>query len=99
MTQGEVRIFQEGTGHLGPAPLPVGAVKLDITKILANPDCVILTWERDLEDDLVRAKLTLRHPEIRTLMGGENRKEEENVNSHAECQLVNNIDFYVCVCN
>ena len=88
MTQREVRGGQEGAGHLGSTPLPVGAVKLDIAEILANPDGVILTGERGLEDDLVLIKMTLRHPEIRTLIG-ENREEEESVNSHAECQLVN----------
>ena len=88
MTQREVRGGQEGAGHLGPTQLPVGAVNLSSAEILANPDGVILTWERDLEDDLVLIKMTLRHPEIRTLIG-ENREEEENVNSHAECQLVN----------
>ena len=88
MTPGEVRVSEEGAGHLGSTPLPVSAVKLSIAEILANPDGVILTWERDLEDDLVLIKMTLRHPEIRTLIG-ENREEEENVNSHAECQLVN----------
>ena len=53
MTQGEVRVGQEGAGHLGPTPLPVSAVKLDIAEILANLVSIILTWERDLEDDLI----------------------------------------------
>ena len=69
MTQREVRGSKEGAGHLRSTPLPVSAVKLDIAEILANPDGVILTWERDLEDDLVLIKMTLRHPEIRTLEG------------------------------
>ena len=81
MTQRKVRVGKEGAGHLWPTPLPVSTVKLNITEILANLQSVILTWERDLVDDLIRAKLTLRHPEILTL-GGESRKEEENVNSH-----------------
>ena len=60
---------------------------MSIAEILANPDGVILTRERDLEDDLIWAKLTIRHPEILTL-GGESRKEdnEETVNSHDEGQ-------------
>ena len=87
MTPGEVRALQEGAGQLGPTPLPVCAVNLSVAEILTNPVGVILTWEQDLEDDLVLIKMTLRHPEILTL-GGESRKEdnEETVNSHAEGQ-------------
>ena len=86
-TPGEVRVSKKGAGHLGSAPLPVRAVRLSIAEVLANPDGVILTGERNLEDDLVLIKMTLRHPEILTL-GGESRKEdnEETVNSHAEGQ-------------
>ena len=69
MTQGEVRVSQECAGHLGSTPLPICAVKLDIAEILANPVGIILTGERDLEDDHVLIKMTLRHPEIRTLEG------------------------------
>ena len=52
MTQREVRVGQEGAGHLGPTPLPVSAVKLNIAQRLANLDCFILivTGERHLED-------------------------------------------------
>ena len=64
MTQGEVRVFQEGAGHLGSTPLPVSAVKLDIAEILANPDAVILVGKRDLENDFILVKMTLRNPEI-----------------------------------
>ena len=81
MTQGEVRGRQESAGHLGSTPLPVGATNLSIAEILANPDGIILTRERNLEDDLVRAKLAIRHPEIRTLEG-ESRDEEEYVSPH-----------------
>ena len=81
MTQGEVRVFQECTGHLGSTPLPIIAVNIDIAEILANYDGIIRTGERDLVDDLIWAKLTLRHPEIRTL-GGKSREEEEYENSH-----------------
>ncbi len=44
MTPGEVRGGQEGAGHLGPTPLPVKAVKLDVAEVLANPDGVIVAW-------------------------------------------------------
>ena len=88
MTQREVRVSHEGAGHLGSTPLPVSAVKLDIAEILANPDGVILTWERDLEDDFVLIKMTLRHPEIRTLEG-EGRQKKNNESYHDECHLVN----------
>ena len=64
MTKMKVRVGQEGAGQLGPTPLPVSAVSIDIAEILANPDGIILTGERDLVDDLIWAKLTLRHPEI-----------------------------------
>ena len=76
MTKMKVRVGQEGAGQLGPTPLPVSAVKLDIAEVLANSDGIILIRERDLEDDLVLIKMTLRHPEIRTLEG-ENREVEE----------------------
>ena len=69
MTQGEVRGRQEGAGHLGSTPLPVSATKLSVAQVLANPVGVILTRERDLEDDFIWIKLTLRHPEILTLGG------------------------------
>ena len=82
MTQREVRGSQEGAGHLRSTPLPVSAVKLDIAEVLANPDGVILTWERDLENDLVLIKMTLRHPEILTMEGETREENEENVNSH-----------------
>ena len=75
MTSGEVRISQKGAGHLGSTPLPEIAVKLDIAEVLANRGGVILTRHRDLEDDLVFIKVTLRHPELRTL-GGESNREE-----------------------
>ena len=88
MTPGEVRVSEKSTGHLGTAPLPVGAVKLSNAEILANPYRVILTGERDLEDDLVLIKMTLRHPEILTLEG-ESRQKKNNVSYHDECQLVN----------
>ena len=81
MTQGEVRGRQEGAGHLGSTPLPISAVSIDIAEILANYDGIIRTGERDFVDDLIRAKLTLRHPEILTL-GGESREEEVYENSH-----------------
>ena len=81
VTPGEVRVSEKGAGHLGSTPLPVRAVRLSIAEVLANPDGVILTRERNLEDDLVRAKLTIRHPEILTL-GGESREADENENSH-----------------
>ena len=81
MTQRQVRGRQEGAGHLRSTPLPVFATKLRVAEILANPVGVILTGERDLVDDLIWAKLTLRHPEIRTL-GGESREEEDYENSH-----------------
>ena len=35
MTSGEVRVSQEGAGHLGSTPLPEIAVKLDIAEVLA----------------------------------------------------------------
>ena len=88
MTQREVRGGQEGAGHLGSTPLPVRATKLSIAEILANPVGVILTGERDLEDDLVLIKMTLRHPEILTLEG-ESRQKKNNVFYHDDCQLVN----------
>ena len=90
MTQGEVRVFQESAGHLGSTPLPVGAVKLDIAEILANADGVNLTWERDLEDDLVLIKMTFRHPEFRTLEGESWQKKKNKVSYHDECQLLMN---------
>ena len=58
MTSGEVRVSEEDAGHLGSTPLPVGAVKLSIAEVLANPDGVILTGEWDLDDDLVRNQIT-----------------------------------------
>ena len=64
MTPGEVRASEEGAGHLGSAPLPERAVKLSLAEVLANGDGVILTRERDLEDDLVLIKVPLRDPEI-----------------------------------
>ena len=64
MTQREVRGSQEGAGHLRSTPLPVSAVKMDIAEILANNDGAILCRELHLVDDITRAKLTLRHPEI-----------------------------------
>ena len=87
MTSGEVGALQEGAGQLGPTPLPVGAVNLSVAEILANPDVVILTRERDLGDDLVLIKMTLRHPEIRTCRYERREKDEENVFSHnVKCQ-------------
>ena len=80
MTQREVRGSKEGAGHLRSTSLPVSATKLRSAEILANPDGVIRTRERDLVDNITMAKLTLRHPEILTL-GGESRKEEEYDNS------------------
>ena len=53
VTTRKVRGCQEGAGHLWPTPLPVLASKLRIAEVLANPDGVIMTGERDLEDDLV----------------------------------------------
>ena len=67
MTQREVRVGQEGAGHLGPTPLPVSAVKLNIAQRLANLDCFILIviGERYLEDDLIlEIRITFRHPEL-----------------------------------
>ena len=58
MTQGEVRVCQEGAGHLGSTPLPVGAAKLSIAEVLASLDGIILTLEWDLEDDLILIKIT-----------------------------------------
>ena len=81
MTTREVRVSEKSACCLGSTPLPVRATKLSIAEVLANPDGVILTGERDLEDDLVLIKMTLRHPEIRTLIG-ESREEDENENSH-----------------
>ena len=57
MTKREDRGGQEDASHLGPSPLRVHAVKLDIAEVLVNPDGVILAGERDLEDDLVLIKL------------------------------------------
>ena len=62
-----VRVGQEGAGHLGATPLPVSAVKLSFAEVLASPGGVILTRERDLEDDLIWTEITIRDPEIRTL--------------------------------
>ena len=91
MTLGEVRVSEEGAGHLGSTPLPVSAVNLDIAQVLASPDGVILTWKWDLGDDLVWTKITIRHPELRTL-GGESREEEDkNISSHGGCQQLVNI--------
>ena len=84
MTPGEVGALQEGAGQLGPTPLPVCAVNLSVAEILANPDVVILTRERDLGDDLVLIQMTLRHPEIRTRRYERREKDEENVFSHNE---------------
>ena len=67
MTQGEVGVGQEGAGRLRSTPLPVRAVKLDITQGLANVDGIILTatWHRHLEDDLVlKVQITFRNPEV-----------------------------------
>ena len=75
MTQREVRVGQESAGHLGSTPLPVTAAKLDNAEVLAYRDGVIRTRKRDLENDLVCVKETIRHPELRTL-GGERRKED-----------------------
>ena len=82
MTQWEVRVGQEGAGHLRPTPLPVRAVKLSVAEVLANLGGVFLIWKRGLEDDLVLIKMTLRHPEIRTLEGKSREEEEDNVSSH-----------------
>ena len=83
MTLGQVRGGQEAAGHLGPTPLPVRASKLSIAYVLTNLDGTILTWERDLKDDLILVKLTLRHPEIRTLRGdGREEQEKEKVFFH-----------------
>ena len=91
MTPGEVKVSEEAAGHLGSTPLPERAVKLSLAKVLANLDGIILTWECDLEDDLVWTKITIRHPEIRTL-GGESRQEEDkNISSHCGCQQLMNI--------
>ena len=73
MTLGEVGVSEEGAGHLGSTPLPVSAVKLSIAEILASPDGIILTWEWNLEDDLIWSEIAIRHPELRAL-GGEGRK-------------------------
>ena len=91
MTPGEVKVSEEAAGHLGSTPLPERAVKLSLAKVLANLDGIILTRECDLEDDLVWTKITIRHPEIRTL-GGESRKEEDkNISFHGGCQQLMNI--------
>ena len=76
MTSGEVRVGQESAGHLGSTPLPVTAAKLDIAEVLAYRDGIILTRKWDLEDDLICVKVTIRHPELRTLRG-ERRKEDK----------------------
>ena len=90
MTPGEVRVSEEAAGQLGSTPLPVSAVKLSIAEVLASPGGVILTRERDLEDDLIWSEITFRDPEIRTL-GGESRNEEEqNISSHDGCQQLDN---------
>ena len=59
MTPREVRAFKEGAGHLGPTPLPVGAVNMCVAEVLTNLGGVFLIGEGGSEDDLVLIKMTL----------------------------------------
>ena len=62
MTQREVRGSEEGAGHLRSTPLPVSATKLRSAEILANPDGVIRTRERDLVDNITMAMADTETP-------------------------------------
>ena len=49
-------------GHLRSTPLPVSATKLRSAEILANPDGVIRTRERDLVDNITMAMADTETP-------------------------------------